>query len=130
MLNNVTIMGRFVADPDLRTTPAGAAVTTFRIACDRDFKNKETGEREADFVNIIAWRELAEFISRNFQKGSMIVVNGRLQIRGYTDKEGNKRFAAEIVASNVYFGDTKKVEKNEGENEFDSPADDGEDLPF
>lgn len=130
MLNNIIIMGRMVADPELRTTPAGVTVTTFRIACDRDFKNKETGERGVDFVNIIAWRGNAEFIARNFSKGSMIVVNGRLQVRGYTDNEGNNRYATEIVAANVYFGDTKKIEKNEDENGFTQLADDGEDLPF
>lgn len=113
MLNNVTIMGRLVADPDFRTTPSGVSVTTIRIACERDFKDKETGVREADFLNVVAWKNTAEFISRNFSKSSIIVVNGRIQIRPYTDKEGNKRTATEIVAENVYFGDTKKKDNNE-----------------
>ncbi len=108
MLNRITVMGRLVADPELRTTPSGVTVATFRIACDRDFKNKQTGERETDFINIVAWRATAEFISRYFTKGRMAVVEGRLQIRPYTDRDGNKRTAAEVVAENVYFGDSRR----------------------
>jgi len=108
MLNHIVLMGRLVADPELRTTPAGVSVATFRIACDRDFKNKQTGERETDFVNIVVWRQTAEFVTRYFTRGRMAVVEGRLQIRQYTDKEGNKRTAAEVVAENVYFGDSRR----------------------
>lgn len=108
MLNHITLMGRLVADPELRTTPSGVAVATFRIAVDRDFKNKQTGEKETDFVTIVAWRSTAEFVSRYFTKGRMAVVDGRLQIRPYTDRDGNKRNATEVVAESVYFGDSKR----------------------
>lgn len=108
MLNHITIMGRLVADPELRTTPQGVTVATMRLAVDRDFKNKQTGERETDFINVVAWRQTAEFVSRFFTKGRMAVVEGRLQIRDWTDKEGNKRRSAEVVADNVYFGDSKR----------------------
>ena len=108
MLNRIVIMGRLVADPELRTTPAGVAVATVRLAVDRDFKNKQTGERETDFINVVAWRQTAEFISRYFTKGRMAVVEGRLQIRPYTDRDGNKRTAAEVVAENFYFGDSRR----------------------
>lgn len=112
MLNKIFLQGRLVSDPELRQTPSGVAVVSFRLAVDRDFKNKETGEKEADFVNIVAWRNTAEFVSRFFTKGRMAIVEGRLQIRGYTDREGNKRTAAEVVADNVYFGDSRR--DNEG----------------
>ena len=108
MLNHITIMGRLVADPELRTTPQGVTVATMRLAVDRDFKNKQTGERETDFINVVAWRQTAEFVSRFFTKGRMAVVEGRLQIRDWTDKEGNKRTTAEVVADNVYFGDSRR----------------------
>ena len=108
MLNRITIMGRLVADPELRTTPGGVMVATIRLACDRDFKNKQTGERETDFINVVAWRQTAEFVSRYFTKGRMAVVEGRLQIRPYTDRDGNKRTAAEVVAENIYFGDSRR----------------------
>ncbi len=108
MLNKIFLMGRLVADPESRQTPSGVAVTTFRIAVDRDFKNKETGERETDFVTIVTWRSTAEFVSRYFTKGRMVVVEGRLQIRPYTDRDGNKRSATEVVADSVYFGDSRR----------------------
>ena len=108
MLNHITIMGRLVADPELRTTPQGVTVATMRLAVDRDFKNKQTGERETDFINVVAWRQTAEFVSRFFTKGRMAVVEGRLQIRPYTDRDGNKRTAAEVVAENFYFGDSRR----------------------
>ena len=108
MLNHITIMGRLVADPELRTTPQGVTVATMRLAVDRDFKNKQTGERETDFINVVAWRQTAEFVSRFFTKGRMAVVEGRLQIRDWTDREGNKRRSAEVIADNVYFGDSKR----------------------
>lgn len=108
MLNKIFLMGRLVADPEAKQTPSGVPVTTFRIAVDRDFKNKQTGEKEADFVTIVAWRGTAEFVARYFTKGRMALVEGRLQIRPYTDRDGNKRSATEVVAENVYFGDSKR----------------------
>lgn len=108
MLNRIVLMGRLVADPELRTTPNGVAVATVRLAVDRDFKNKQTGEKEADFFNIVAWRQTAEFVSRFFTKGRMAVVEGRLQSRAYTDRDGNKRTAVEVVADNFYFADSKR----------------------
>ena len=108
MLNKIFLQGRLVADPELRQTQGGVPVATFRMAVDRDFKSKETGERETDFVTIVAWRATAEFVSRFFTKGRMAVVEGRLQIRNYTDRDGNKRTAAEVVADNVYFGDSRR----------------------
>ena len=119
MLNHITIMGRLVADPELRTTPTGTAVATIRLAVDRDFKNKQTGEKETDFINVVIWRQTAEFVSRYFTKGRMAVVEGRLQIRPYTDRDGNKRTAAEVVADNIYFADSQR---KEGEGGYSSPA--------
>ena len=110
MLNHITIMGRLTREPELRRTGSGVAVTSFTIACDRDIANKETGERETDFIDCVAWRGTGEFVNKYFGKGSMAVVSGRLQIRGWTDKEGNKRRTAEVVADSVYFGDSKKEE--------------------
>lgn len=108
MLNKIFLMGRLVADPEAKQTPSGVPVTTFRIAVDRDFKNKQTGEKEADFVTVVAWRGTAEFVAKYFSKGRMAVVEGRLQIRDWTDKEGNKRRSAEVVADQIYFGDSKR----------------------
>ena len=108
MLNKAFLMGRLVADPELRHTQSGIAVASFRIAVDRDFKDKDTGERKADFINIVAWRSTAEFVSRYFAKGRMAVVEGRIQVRDYLDNNGNKRYVTEIVADNVYFGDSKR----------------------
>ena len=108
MLNKIFLQGRLVSDPELRHTPSGVAVASFRLAVDRDFKDKETGERQADFINIVAWRQTGEFVSRYFTKGRMAVVEGRLQMRDYTDREGNKRTAAEVVADNIYFGDSRR----------------------
>ena len=107
MLNVVAIMGRLVADPELRTTQSGTNVCSFRIACDRNFA-RQGEQRQADFIDIVAWRQQAEFVSKYFTKGRMAVVTGRLQIRNWTDKEGNKRRSAEVVADNVYFGDSKR----------------------
>lgn len=108
MLNKIVIMGRLVRDPELRRTAGGTAVASFRLAVDRDFANKETGEREADFIDVVAWRQTGEFVSQHFTKGRMAVVSGRLQIRSWTDKDGQKRTAAEVVADNVYFGDSRR----------------------
>lgn len=120
MLNKIFLMGRLVADPELKQTPSGVSVATFRIAVDRDFKNKETGEREADFINIVTWRATADFVSRYFAKGRMAVVEGRLQTRSYTDKDGNKRYVSEVVADNVYFGDSRRDGDNGGS--YSAPA--------
>lgn len=108
MLNTITIMGRLTRDPELRRTGSGLAVASFRVACERDYPSKDTGEKEVDFINCVAWRQTGEFVSKYFTKGQMIVVSGRLQMRNWTDKDGNKRTTAEIVADNVYFGDSKK----------------------
>lgn len=107
MLNNITIQGRFCRDPELRHTPNGVSVASFTLACERDIKNKESGERETDFIDFVAWRHTAEFVTKYFYKGNMAVVVGRLQLRDWVDKEGNKRRSAEIVADNVYFCDSK-----------------------
>lgn len=111
MLNRIVIMGRLTKDPELRRTGNGTAVTSFTLAVDRDFANKETGERETDFIECVAWRGTGEFVSKHFSKGRMAIVSGRLQIRGWTDKDGNKRRTAEVLADNVYFGDSKKEEQ-------------------
>ena len=108
MLNHITIMGRLTRDPELRRTGSGVAVASFSLAVDRDFGNRENGERETDFIDCVAWRQTGEFVSKYFTKGRMAVVSGRLQIRNWTDKEGNKRRTAEVVADNVYFGDSKR----------------------
>ena len=108
MLNHITIMGRLVRDPELRRTGSGIAVASFTLAVDRDFGPKDGGEKETDFIDCVAWRNTGEFVSKYFTKGRMAVVSGRLQIRKYTDKDGNNRRAAEVVADNVYFGDSKK----------------------
>lgn len=108
MLNHITIMGRMVKDPELRRTASGVAVTSFTLAVDRDIANKETGERDVDFIDFVAWKGAGEFVAKHFTKGSMAVVSGRLQIRNWTDDSGNKRRAAEVVVSSVYFGDSKK----------------------
>ena len=107
MLNRIILMGRLTRDPELRRTGSGTAVTSFSLAVDRDFKS-QSGEKETDFIDIVAWRNTAEFVSKDFTKGRMAVVSGRLQIRNWTDKEGNKRRSAEVVADNVYFGDSKR----------------------
>ena len=108
MLNHIVIMGRLTRDPELRRTGTGVAVTSFSLAVDRDFGNRESGERETDFIDCVAWRQTGEFVSKYFAKGRMAVVSGRLQIRNWTDKDGNKRRTAQVVADNVYFGDSKR----------------------
>ena len=112
MLNHIDIMGRLVRDPELRRTGSGVAVTSFTLAVDRDFNPKDGGEKEVDFIDCNAWRGTAEFVSKYFSKGSMAIVSGRLQIRTWNDKDGNKRRNAEVVADNVYFGDSKKSDQN------------------
>ena len=114
MLNHIVIMGRLTRDPELRRTGSGVAVASFSLAVDRDFAPKDGGERETDFIDCVAWRQTGEFVSKYFTKGRMAVVSGRLQIRSWTDKDGNKRRSAEVVADNVYFGDSKR--DNDGGN--------------
>ena len=108
MLNHITIMGRLTRDPELRRTGTGIAVASFTVAVDRDFSGRDGGDKETDFIDCVAWRQTGEFVSKYFTKGSMIVVSGRLQIRSWTDKDGNKRRTAEVVADNCYFGDSKR----------------------
>ncbi len=131
MLNKIIVMGRLTKDPELRRTGNGTAVTSFTIACDRDF-----GDKETDFLECVAWKQTGEFVSKYFSKGRMAVVSGRLQIRTWTDKDGHNRRTAEVVADNVYFGDSKKdqgIEINEPANA--TPGDfalltNDEPLPF
>ena len=120
MLNHITIMGRLVREPELRRTGSGVAVTSFTLAVDRDFGKSENGEKETDFIDCVAWRQTGEFVAKYFTKGRMAVVSGRLQIRPWTDKDGNKRRTAEVVADNVYFGDSKR--DGDGGNTYGAPA--------
>lgn len=113
MLNKCFLLGRMTKDPEIRRTNGGTAVTSFTLAVDRDFKSN--GEKETDFIDVVAWRNTAEFVSKYFSKGRMAIVEGRLQIRDWTDKNGNKRRTAEVIADNVYFGDSKKENKEEPE---------------
>lgn len=110
MLNHITVMGRLVRDPAIRYTQSGLPVTSFTVACDRDFKDKATGEKATDFIDIVAWRSTAEFVTRYFSKGRMAVVDGRLQLRDWTDRDGNRRRSAEVLANNVHFGDSKPAD--------------------
>lgn len=131
MLNKCFLLGRLTKDPEIRRTNGGTAVTSFTLAVDRDFKTN--GEKETDFIDVVAWRNTAEFVSKYFSKGRMAIVEGRLQIRDWTDKNGNKRRTAEVVADNVYFGDSKRENKEEPEYKQADLAEiseeDGE-LPF
>ena len=147
MLNHIVLMGRLTRDPELRHTGSGVAVASFALAVDLDFQSKESQQKAVDFIDIVAWRNTAEFVSKYFTKGRMAVVSGQLQIRSWTDKEGNKRRSAEVVAGNVYFGDSKKDGDSSGGgqgnyyagttaeyqpgtfSQMDIPADDS-DLPF
>ena len=132
MLNSITLMGRMTKDPELRRTESGLAVTSFSLACERDYA-PQGGEREIDFIDVVCWRSTAEFVEKYFTKGRMAVVTGRLQIRGWTDKEGNKRRSAEILADHVYFGDSKRDgDSQEHKSDFTEIANDEEDgnLPF
>ena len=133
MLNKIILMGRLTRDPELRRTQSGTAVTSFSLAVDRDFKG-QNGEKETDFIDIVAWRNTAEFVSKYFSKGRMAVVEGRLQLRDWTDKDGIKRRSAEVIADNVYFGDSKQSEQPEQASQAPhfAPMDnfDPGDLPF
>ena len=129
MLNNITIMGRLTKDVELRRTNNGTAVASFTIACDRDF-----GEKETDFIECVAWRNTAEFAEKYFSKGKMAIVSGRLQIRKWNDKDGNKRSTAEVVVDHLYFGDSKKEDTAPAKTTFASNYtmldDDDPGLPF
>ncbi|HNY00346.1 MAG TPA: single-stranded DNA-binding protein [Oscillospiraceae bacterium] len=150
MLNHIVIMGRLTRDPEIRYTQSQTPVASFSLAVERDFGGKDGGEKQTDFIDCVAWRQTAEFVSKYFTKGSMAVVSGRLQIRDWTDREGNKRRSAEVVADNIYFGESKRRDggDNRGERtdtsysapKYEAPAsggsafseigdDDGE-LPF
>lgn len=142
MLNRIVLMGRLTRDPELRHTQAGTPVASFSLAVERDFKDKATGEKTTDFIDIVAWRQTAEFVSRFFTKGRMAVVEGRLQLRDWTDRDGNKRRTAEVLAEHVYFGDSKRdaepggaytpppAEPGSGGAEFAELTDDDGELPF
>ena len=136
MLNKVFLQGRLVADPELRHTQQGTPVASYRLAVERDYKSKDQKGQDTDFVNIVSWRNTAEFVSRYFAKGRMMLVEGRLQMRSYTDKDGNKRVAAEVVTDNVHFADSRKDGSNNADGSlqesagFDELADDDGDLPF
>ena len=119
MLNHITIMGRLTRDPELRRTGSGIAVASFTLAVDRDFGGRDGSERETDFIDCVAWRQTGEFVSKYFTKGRMAVVSGRLQIRNWTDKDGNKRRSAEVVADNVDFGDSRRDGETGG---YSAPA--------
>ena len=123
MLNAISIMGRISRDPELRRTNSGKAVTSFSVACERDFKNQQTGEKEVDFIECVAWGGTAETIEKYFSKGRMISLTGRLQIRDWTDKNGQKRRTAEILVGNVYFcGDNKNGAQSHSEPDMAYPA--------
>lgn len=130
MLNHITLAGRLVADPELRRTQSGIAVASFNLAVDQDYK-AQNGERGVDFIPIVAWRGTAEFAEKYFEKGQMAIVSGRLTSRRYEDKNGNKRTAYEVVASNIYFAGSKaKNETDSAPQTFDNISDDDSDLPF
>ena len=115
MLNQIVLMGRLTRDPELRYTQSQTPVASFRIAVDRDFSGRDGGEKQTDFIDIVAWRQQAEFVSKYFTKGSMVIVVGRLQMRDWTDRDGNKRTSAEVVADRVMFGESKRSrEENSG----------------
>ena len=119
MLNHITIMGRLTRDPELRYTQSQTPVASFSLAVDRDFGSRDGGEKQTDFIDCVAWRSTAEFVSKYFQKGSMAVVSGRLQIRDWTDREGGKRRNAEVVVDNIYFGESRRRDSSEGSS-YDS----------
>jgi len=121
MLNHITIMGRLTRDPELRRTGSGVAVASFTVAVDRDFGGQD-GQKETDFIDCVAWRNTGEFVSKYFTKGRMIVVDGRLQIRSWNDKDGNKRRTAEVVAEHCYFGDSKHDDNQGNQGGYSAPA--------
>ena len=150
MLNHITIMGRLTRDPEIRYTQSQTPVTSFTLAVDRDFGGRDGGEKQTDFIDCVAWRQTAEFVSKYFTKGSMAVVSGRLQIRDWTDRDGGKRRNAEVVVDNIYFGESKRrdggdvrsesrpayqssyesVSPSMGTSAFSELGDDDGELPF
>lgn len=136
MLNHITLMGRLTRDPELRRTSSGIACCNFSLACERDIASTQTGQRETDFIDCVAWRNAAEFVSKYFSKGSMAAVSGRLQVRSWTDKNGNSRRTAEILCDNIYFGSTKTAattaatEPQAPGEEYPELTDTDEGLPF
>ena len=150
MLNHITVMGRLTRDPEIRYTQSQTPVTSFTLAVDRDFGGRDGGDRQTDFIDCVAWRQTAEFVSKYFTKGSMAVVSGRLQIRDWTDREGGKRRSAEVVVDNIYFGESKRrdggdvrsesrpayqssyesVSPSMGASAFSELGDDDGELPF
>ena len=136
MLNKVFLQGRLVVDPELRHTQQGTPVASYRLAVDRGYKSKDPNAQNADFVNVVSWRNTAEFVCKYFTKGRMMLVEGRLQMRSYTDKDGNRRVAAEVVTDNVHFADSRKDGSNNEDGSlqesagFEELADDDGDLPF
>ena len=150
MLNRITIMGRLTRDPEIRYTQSQTPVTSFTLAVDRDFGGRDGGEKQTDFIDCVAWRQTAEFVSKYFTKGSMAVVSGRLQIRDWTDRDGGKRRNAEVVVDNIYFGESKRrdggdvrsesrpayqssyesVSPSMGASAFSELGDDDGELPF
>ena len=130
MLNHIVLMGRLTRDPELRRTQSGVAVASFTLAVDRDFANRDSGEKQTDFIDVVAWRSTGEFVSKYFTKGKMAVVSGRLQIRDWTDREGGKRRSAEVVADNVYFGESKRDSAPaQGGSSYDRPSYGNYDAP-
>ena len=121
MLNHITIMGRLTRDPELRHTQSQLPVASFSLAVDRDFGGRDGAEKQTDFIDCVAWRQTAEFVSKHFTKGSMAVVSGRLQIRDWTDREGGKRRSAEVVVDNIYFGESRRRDGNDSRQDSDSP---------
>ena len=130
MLNHIVLMGRLTRDPELRRTGSGIAVATLRLAVDRDYAPKDGSPRETDFIDVVAWRSTAEFVCKYFTKGRMAVVSGRLQIRPWEDKDGNKRTAAEVVADNIYFGDSKRDSEGYSAQPAPAPANYGQSPNF
>ena len=120
MLNHITIMGRLTRDPELRYTQSQTPVAYFTLAVDRDFGSRDGGEKQTDFIDCVAWRQTAEFVSKYFTKGSMAVVSGRLQIRDWTDRDGGKRRSAEVVVDNMYFGESRRRDGDSGDSRSSS----------
>ena len=122
MLNHIVIMGRLTRDPELRYTQSQTPVASFTLAVDRDFGGRDGSEKQTDFIDCVAWRQTAEFVSKYFSKGSMAVVSGRLQIRDWTDRDGGKRRSAEVVADNIYFGESKRRDGGDYRSDRPEPA--------
>ena len=120
MLNHITIMGRLTRDPELRYTQSQTPVASFTLAVDRDFGSRDGGEKQTDFIDCVAWRQTAEFVSKYFMKGSMAVISGRLQIRDWTDRDGGKRRSAEVVVDNMYFGESRRRDGDSGDSRSSS----------